>query len=90
MNSELNTKLNDSSSSLNFDDADAADEPQKKTTINRNEIINESKKKTKKKKKKTIRESKIKWLMLFLISFYVTGNYYCSDNPAELQSSLMK
>ena len=40
MNSELNTKLNDSSSSLNFDDADTVDEPEKKTTINRSEIIN--------------------------------------------------
>ena len=27
--------------------------------------------------------------MLFLISFYVTGNYYCLDNPAALESSLM-
>jgi len=42
MNSELNTKLNDTSSSLNFDDADATDEPEKKTTIDRNEIINET------------------------------------------------
>ena len=90
MNSELNTNLNDTSSSLNFDDADAKDEPEKKTTVNRNEILMQSSRKKKKKKKKTMRESKIKWLMLFLISFYVTGNYYCLDNPAALQSSLMK
>ena len=81
MNSELNTKLNESSSSLKFDDED---EPETKTSINRDQILNETKKKKKKKKKKTIRESKIKWLMLFLISFYVTGNYYCLDNPAAL------
>ena len=90
MNSEINTKLNDTSSSLNFEDADAEGEPDKMTSVDRNEILKESSRKKKKKKKKTIRESKIKWVMLFLISFYVTGNYYCLDNPAALQSSLMK
>jgi len=42
MNSELNTKLNDSSSSLNFDETAETEEADNKPTINRNEIINQT------------------------------------------------
>ena len=37
---------------------------------------------------KSLRQTNLRWCMLFMCCMFLVGNYFCSDNPADLQSTL--